>query len=136
MVTVSVGSIKVCIVVSVVESKRSFGQKYPDQLIWYQRNIVGRRDILWLSAWNLLLSFIQACFTFWNHYYCQEAWYCKGAKGRPATGYLEEHLRYRRKRVIAMNEPEKGKKKDELPKEGPMLGLYFSLFYRSITSIR
>ncbi|XP_071831685.1 uncharacterized protein [Apostichopus japonicus] len=50
-----------------------------------------------------------------------EAWYCKGAKGRPATGYLEEHLRYRRKRVIAMNEPEKGKKKDELPKEGPML---------------
>ncbi|PIK54459.1 hypothetical protein BSL78_08672 [Apostichopus japonicus] len=28
-----------------------------------------------------------------------EAWYCKGAKGRPATGYLEEHLRYRRKRI-------------------------------------
>ncbi|XP_071855466.1 uncharacterized protein [Apostichopus japonicus] len=31
-----------------------------------------------------------------------EAWYCKGAAGRPATGYLEEHLRYVRKKKIAM----------------------------------
>ncbi|XP_071853568.1 uncharacterized protein [Apostichopus japonicus] len=31
-----------------------------------------------------------------------EAWYCKGATGRPATGYLEEHLRYLCKKKIAM----------------------------------
>ncbi|KAJ8018321.1 hypothetical protein HOLleu_43753 [Holothuria leucospilota] len=31
-----------------------------------------------------------------------EAWYCKGAAGRPATGYLEEHLRYVRRKNIAM----------------------------------
>ncbi|XP_033098170.1 uncharacterized protein LOC117102064 [Anneissia japonica] len=29
-----------------------------------------------------------------------EAFYCKGAHGRPATGYLEEHLRYIRKRML------------------------------------
>ncbi|KAJ8049893.1 hypothetical protein HOLleu_02837 [Holothuria leucospilota] len=31
-----------------------------------------------------------------------EAWYCKGAKGRPATGYIEEHLRYVRKKAISL----------------------------------
>ncbi|XP_071834865.1 uncharacterized protein [Apostichopus japonicus] len=31
-----------------------------------------------------------------------EPWYCKGAAGRPVTGYLEEHLRYVRKKKIAM----------------------------------
>lgn len=35
----------------------------------------------------------------------QEAWYCVGAKGRPATGYLEEHLRYVRKKEKSLRVP-------------------------------
>ncbi|PIK44833.1 hypothetical protein BSL78_18312 [Apostichopus japonicus] len=39
-----------------------------------------------------------------------EAWYCKGAAGRPATGYLEEHLRYEslfsRKYMFLLSLPE------------------------------
>ncbi|XP_030831249.1 uncharacterized protein LOC115927326 isoform X1 [Strongylocentrotus purpuratus] len=34
-----------------------------------------------------------------------EAWYCVGAKGRPATGYLEEHLRYVRKKEKSLRVP-------------------------------
>lgn len=38
----------------------------------------------------------------------QEAWYCKGAAGRPATGYLEEDLRYVRRKNIAMTKESPG----------------------------
>ncbi|XP_063965226.1 uncharacterized protein LOC135156591 [Lytechinus pictus] len=38
--------------------------------------------------------------------YGYEAWYCQGAKGRPATGYLEEHLRYLRKRTGRLKKTE------------------------------
>ena len=36
----------------------------------------------------------------WHLYSIQEAFYCRGAHGFPASGYLEEHLRYVRKRTI------------------------------------
>ncbi|XP_038063262.1 uncharacterized protein LOC119733962 [Patiria miniata] len=50
-----------------------------------------------------------------------EAWYMKGANKRPATGYLEERLRYIRKTMLDKEDRNKGKldaPAEEPPREG------------------